>query len=101
MSAGEKALSMVPLSIVFGTFLCCSVFPQNAIHQFRELCAQAVEYAFEERGLDILGSLMQQRVGEFQGLGQDRRMYRLGVRRQSRHARLRRLGENRNIARVV
>jgi hypothetical protein len=74
---------------------------QNAIHQFRELCAQTVEYAFEERGLDILGGLMQQRVGEFQGLREDCRVYRLGVRGQDRHARLGRFGENRNIARVV
>ena len=55
------------------------VLAQNAIDQFRELRAQAVEYALEQCRLDILGGLMQQRIGEFQGLGQDGGMHGFGV----------------------
>jgi len=55
------------------------VLAQNAIDELRELRAQAVEYALEQCRLDILGGLMQQRISEFQGLGQDGGMHGFGV----------------------
>src|SRR6266404_3803120 len=96
MSAGEKALSMV-----LRIFLCRGVLAQNAIHQFRELSAQAVEHALEQGGFDILDRLVQQRVGELQGLAQACGMLRLSFERQRRCTLFRRLGEKGNVARIM
>src|ERR1700691_1410064 len=102
MSAGEKALSMVFRVFLSGGVQSRGVLAQDAIHQFRELRAQSVEYALEKRGLDVLGRLMQQRVGEFQGLGQDGCMHRLGVETQRGIGTLLyRLSEDGNVARIT